>query len=106
MVTPVIDFKHDRFPYCVVWTSIPLLSWLLPFIGHMGIATSDGVIHDFAGPYFVSEDDFAFGRPTRYLRMNPEQCGDAASPASAAIAWDEAIGFGNSVYKRRMHNLM
>jgi hypothetical protein len=29
-------------------------SWLFPFIGHMGIATSDGVIRDFAGSYFVS----------------------------------------------------
>ncbi|KAJ8351083.1 hypothetical protein AAFF_G00152240, partial [Aldrovandia affinis] len=28
--------------------------WLLPFVGHMGICTSAGVIRDFAGPYFVS----------------------------------------------------
>ena len=28
--------------------------WLLPFIGHMGIAMSSGVIRDFAGPYYVS----------------------------------------------------
>ena len=28
--------------------------WLFPFIGHMGICTSAGVIRDFAGPYFVS----------------------------------------------------
>ena len=28
--------------------------WLFPFIGHMGICTSNGVIRDFAGPYFVS----------------------------------------------------
>lgn len=31
-----------------------LLRWLLPFIGHIGICTSAGVIRDFAGPYFVS----------------------------------------------------
>ncbi len=31
-----------------------LFRWLLPFIGHMGICTSTGVIRDFAGPYFVS----------------------------------------------------
>lgn len=31
--------------------------WLFPFIGHMGIATSSGVIRDFAGPYFVSVSD-------------------------------------------------
>ena len=30
------------------------ISWILPFIGHVGIATANGVIYDFAGPYFVS----------------------------------------------------
>lgn len=28
--------------------------WLFPFIGHMGIALSSGVIRDFAGSYYVS----------------------------------------------------
>lgn len=28
--------------------------WVLPFIGHMGICTSSGIIRDFAGSYFVS----------------------------------------------------
>uniref|UniRef100_A0A3B4WK28 Uncharacterized protein n=1 Tax=Seriola lalandi dorsalis TaxID=1841481 RepID=A0A3B4WK28_SERLL len=35
------------------WVFFPF-RWLLPFIGHMGICTSTGVIRDFAGPYFVS----------------------------------------------------
>jgi len=34
---------------CVCWCR-----WMFPFIGHMGICTSAGVIRDFAGPYFVS----------------------------------------------------
>uniref|UniRef100_A0A8K9Y860 Transmembrane protein 222b n=1 Tax=Oncorhynchus mykiss TaxID=8022 RepID=A0A8K9Y860_ONCMY len=49
-----IDPDTSRYPYCIVWTPIPVLSWLLPFIGHMGICTSSGIIRDFAGPYFVS----------------------------------------------------
>lgn len=32
----------------------------------MGIAYTTGVIRDFAGPYYVSEDDMAFGKPTKY----------------------------------------
>ena len=32
------------FPHCIVWTPIPLISWLVPFVGHMGICTSKGVI--------------------------------------------------------------
>jgi hypothetical protein len=30
------------------------IRWLIPFIGHMGICTSNGIIRDFAGPYVVS----------------------------------------------------
>ncbi|MCJ8750315.1 hypothetical protein PDJAM_G00261640 [Pangasius djambal] len=49
-----IDRELSRYPFCIVWTPIPGLTWFLPFIGHMGICTSAGVIRDFAGPYFVS----------------------------------------------------
>uniref|UniRef100_A0A671KC10 Transmembrane protein 222a n=1 Tax=Sinocyclocheilus anshuiensis TaxID=1608454 RepID=A0A671KC10_9TELE len=49
-----IDKEMSRYPHCIVWTPIPVLTWFLPFIGHMGICTSAGVIRDFAGPYFVS----------------------------------------------------
>lgn len=49
-----IDINRVRYPHCIVWTPIPLLTWLFPFIGHMGIARTDGVIRDFAGPYYVS----------------------------------------------------
>ena len=24
-------------PYSIVWTTLPLISWILPFIGHTGI---------------------------------------------------------------------
>ena len=57
----VIDSDRARFPYCIVWTPLPLISWVVPFIGHTGIGTSDGVIHDFAGPYFIGIDELAFG---------------------------------------------
>lgn len=39
----------------------------------MGIAYSTGVIRDFAGPYYVSEDSMAFGWPTRYWVLDPLQ---------------------------------
>lgn len=50
----VVDHQQTRYPFCIVWTPIPLLTWIFPFIGHMGIAYSNGVIRDFAGPYHVS----------------------------------------------------
>lgn len=67
----IFDPANERYPFCIVWTPIPFLTWLFPFIGHMGIAYSSGVIRDFAGPYYVSEDDMAFGKPTKYWKLNP-----------------------------------
>lgn len=94
-----IDKHRDRYPCCIVWTPIPLLTWFCPLIGHMGIALSSGVIRDFAGPYVVSEDNMAFGRPTKYWQMTP-------SLAQGGVAgWDRAVTEASEIYKGRMHNL-
>ncbi|XP_014056026.1 transmembrane protein 222 [Salmo salar] len=95
-----IDRKNSRYPYCIVWTPIPILSWLLPFIGHMGICTSAGVIRDFAGSYLVSEDNMAFGRPTKYWKLDVDKvCG------TGSAAWDKAVHDASEEYKCRPHNL-
>lgn len=94
-----INYETDKYPFCIVWTPIPLLTWLFPFIGHMGIALSNGVIRDFAGPYFVSEDNMAFGRPTRYIILDPLKVSGGANE------YDEAITKASVVYSSRMHNL-
>jgi phage shock protein PspC (stress-responsive transcriptional regulator) len=31
-----IDPKRARFPCCIVWTPLPVVSWLAPYIGHVG----------------------------------------------------------------------
>lgn len=61
----------ERFPCSVVWTPIPCITWLLPFVGHMGICNTEGVCYDFAGPYYVSEDELSFGVPARYFSLLP-----------------------------------
>lgn len=96
---PPIDYELDRFPYSIVWTPIPVLTWILPFIGHMGICMSNGVIRDFAGPYLVTEDQMAFGRPTRYLRLHPKYV------EGGPYAWDEGVTKASVLYGTRMHNL-
>ncbi|KAF0726250.1 hypothetical protein LEN26_001633 [Aphanomyces euteiches] len=93
-----IDVSRDRFPFSIVWTPLPMITWLIPIIGHMGIADSNGVIYDFAGPYFIGEDDFAFGRPTRYLQLTLP---DTISPE----VWDDGVRKGCEIYKKRMHNI-
>ncbi|KFD72494.1 hypothetical protein M514_04069, partial [Trichuris suis] len=99
-VSKDIDVRRCRFPHCIVWTPIPILTWFLPFVGHVGIALSSGIIHDFAGSYFVSEDDMAFSEPYRYIQCQlskvngKEQC------------WDEGVKHASEVYRGRSHNLV
>ena len=65
-----LDMIKQRYPYCLVWTPLPCITWLFPSIGHVGICTSKGIIHDFAGPYTVSIDNMAFGNPTKYVLLD------------------------------------
>lgn len=97
MKHPVVDPARNRYPYCVVWSPLPPITWFLPFIGHTGICDSEGVIWDFAGPYTIGTDDMAFGAPTRYLQLDPDQC--------KLIDWDKGVAEGNGVYRHRMHNI-
>jgi transmembrane protein 222 len=91
-----ISIKDKRYPYCIVWTPLPLITQLLPFIGHTGICTSEGIIHDFAGPYTISIDNMAFGSPTRYFQLEVPNKSE----------WDEAICKADAKYKETMHNLL
>jgi Protein of unknown function (DUF778). len=62
--------QHD-LAFCILWSPLPPITWFLPFIGHMGIADSNGVASDFQGSFYVGERGrMAFGEPTRALRMN------------------------------------
>ncbi|NXF21834.1 TM222 protein, partial [Rhodinocichla rosea] len=92
------DAERGRFPHCVVWTPIPVLTWLFPIIGHMGICTSAGVIRDFAGPYFVSVRNRS--HPPRYWKLDPSKV-----YATGPNAWDTAVHDASEEYKHRMHNL-
>ncbi|CAN4123523.1 unnamed protein product [Withania somnifera] len=87
--TMLIDPKRDRFPCCIVWSPLPVLSWFIPFIGHIGICREDGVILDFAGPNFVSVDNFTFGAPTRYFQVSREQNHDESG--SNVDTWESAL---------------
>ena len=91
-----IDLERQRYPYCIVWTPIPCVTWLFPSIGHAGICTSEGVIYDFAGPYYVSVDNMAFGNPTKYifLDLDPKEC----------ERYDDAIEEGKDDYTQQMYS--
>ena len=86
-----------RFPLCIVWTPLPLITQIIPCIGHTGIGDSSGVIYDFAGPYFIGKDDLAFGETHKYVVLDLEGVTEEA--------FNDAIRKANVIYKRRMHNI-
>ncbi|XP_024964523.1 protein REVERSION-TO-ETHYLENE SENSITIVITY1 isoform X3 [Cynara cardunculus var. scolymus] len=68
-----INPTKARFPCCLVWTPLPVVSWLAPFIGHVGLCMEDGVVVDFSGSNFVNTDDFAYGAVARYVQLDRQQ---------------------------------
>lgn len=100
-----VDVERSRFPFAIVWTPLPIISWLLPFIGHMGICDSRGVVYDFAGPYYIGIDSMAFSSPTRYLVLDPSRARSGDAAQSPQQLWDAGIDTGSEAYSRRMHNI-
>ncbi|KAF9614609.1 hypothetical protein IFM89_019586, partial [Coptis chinensis] len=113
-----VDSKMACFPCCLVWTPLPVVSWLAPFIGHVGICREDGTILDFAGSNFVHVNDFAFGAVARYLDLDREQCcfspnlsGHTCKHAykhmehGAAMSWDDALNLSMRHFEHKSYNL-
>ncbi|XP_050226652.1 protein RTE1-HOMOLOG [Mercurialis annua] len=110
-----IDPKRARFPCCIVWTPLPVISWLIPFIGHVGICREDGVILDFAGPNFVCVDNFAFGAASRYFQIKKEKFASTAFRSGDqynmdvtgrdTFLWDEALQKGTQEYQHHSYSL-
>jgi hypothetical protein len=88
----------DDLSYSIVWSPLPIVTWLIPFIGHLGISDSRGVVSDFRGSYFVGDDGrMAFGAPTRALKLDVGEVG--------SDQWDLSIREANRVYNQRVHNI-
>ncbi|KAJ7551640.1 hypothetical protein O6H91_06G022700 [Diphasiastrum complanatum] len=113
-----VDLKSARFPFCLVWTPLPVISWLAPYIGHVGICRANGVILDFAGSYFINVDNFAFGNTYRYLRLDTDWCcfppnlsghtcknGFAHAQCGTAMSWDDGIRMSMQSFQHMSYNL-
>ena len=92
-----IDTIKQRYPYCIVWTPIPCITWLFPSIGHAGICDSEGIIYDFASPYFVSVDNMAFGNPTKAALLELTQ--------KEFAEYDRAVQYGRKCYNKLSYDL-
>jgi len=101
-----------RLPYAIVWGPLPCLSWFIPCIGHMGIADSSGVIHDFNGPYSIGVDEFMIGAPTRFYRVKLEQLDEMQlgnledTIENRRLMWDASIRKGDQEYEGYAHNIL
>lgn len=83
MEIKTIQPNKNLYPHCILWSPLPPITWILPFIGHTGISDAEGVIYDFAGPYTIGVGEMAFGNPTRYIQLDPEECSN--------LSWDEGV---------------
>ncbi|KAF7830473.1 protein REVERSION-TO-ETHYLENE SENSITIVITY1 [Senna tora] len=113
-----IDPKKGKFPCCLVWTPLPVVSWLAPYIGHVGICREDGTVIDFSGSNFVNVDDFAYGAVARYLQLDRSQCcfpphrsahtckhGYQHSEFGTAITWDDALQSSGRYFESKTYNI-
>lgn len=88
--------EQPDLSFTIVWSPLPMITWFLPFVGHTGIADSNGVASDFQGPYFVGDDGrMAFGAPTRFLKLD----------ITDSQKYDQSIVLANEEYRTRMHNI-
>ncbi|CAI4221740.1 unnamed protein product [Auanema sp. JU1783] len=94
-----INAKNHRYPYCVVWTPLPLISWFFPVIGHLGISTSRGVVRDFGGSYYVADDKMTFGWPTKTWQL------DVSKVIGGDEVYDKAVKEASDEYRSHMHNI-
>lgn len=94
-----VDTEAEKWPYCIVWTPLPFVTWFVPMIGHTGIADSKGIIYDFSDDFNVSVDNFSFGNPTKHYQFQPSLI------ASGASGWDRAIRETSDYYSHTRHSL-
>ncbi|KAL4473876.1 hypothetical protein ABPG74_022740 [Tetrahymena malaccensis] len=66
----IIDVDNDFYPFCIVWSAIPFISFLIPWIGHAAICCSKGIIHDFNKDFKVYIDVVPYGSPLKYYKLD------------------------------------
>jgi hypothetical protein len=109
---PPINASRARFPFCLVWGPLPLISWILPFIGHLGLSDSKGRIHDFQGP--IGIDQFMVGKPTKFIPidesswkawLNEQESGGELTIEEVSKRWDNGLEGADRTFEQTSHNL-
>lgn len=79
----------------VVWSTIPVLSWVLPFAGHIGVTDSHGAPYDFQGSRNVHKGSLLFGRMQErwVVHVDPD-------------VWDAAIEEVTNEFNQKEYNFL
>ena len=78
----------------------------------MGIADSDGEVHDFQGPMFVNVGSMMLGPVSKFWRLDPTECGGGAGvhgedrQSDALRLWDEGVWGADDCYRGKSHYLL
>ena len=59
--------------------------------------SSQGIIYDFAGSCYISEDDMAFGKPHKYVYLDPNE--------NEKKCWDMELYRSNEKFRKEEHNI-
>lgn len=119
-----LSTNHFRAPYSIVFGPLPLLSWLCPWVGHLGICDSEGIVHDFAGHRFVEQDSFMVP-VSRVVQLRPEELPMRVRRRATAgtgetectleeprtreerrAIWNAGVAAGDADFRQRLHSLL
>ena len=93
----------------VVWCPIPLITWVFPFVGHVGLAYANGATSEFAGDFTVLDNavgTLMFGRQARYCAVARPNDVPAASWDELVTAWDQQIGKTAVVFSQENYSFI
>ena len=91
--------KAKYFPCCVCWSTIPMLTWFIPVVGHAAISDTNGWIYDFQYSYSIGKhrQTTCFGSVNKYLQLDLNVSEEQ---------YNEAIEHANEKFSHLTHNLI
>ncbi|XP_059313634.1 protein REVERSION-TO-ETHYLENE SENSITIVITY1-like [Lycium ferocissimum] len=114
-----IDPKTEKFPCCLVWAPLPVVSWLAPFVGHVAICREDGAIVEFSRASMIHVGSLIYGDAARYYQLARQQycfprttlaghtCNQHHKHAEfgPGVSWDDAVQLSTRNFEYRNFNL-
>lgn len=87
------SFLKYKKPYTLLWSSIPFISTIFPFLGHISVCSSNGTIHDYFSSKYISIDQLNYGSPAKIINLQLNE--------GEMNEWDKAIRKADKKFKRK-----